>query len=306
MTEVRYHLIEQEQDIGQRLDNFLVKMLKGVPKSLIYRIIRQGEVRVNKKRAKPDLRLQSMDLVRIPPLRLAPITTTELTIAAGFRQQLLDAIIYEDEGLMVVNKPAGIAVHGGSGLKWGLIEAYRKLRQDLPYLELVHRLDRETSGCLLLAKKSSILKDLQLQWQKQTVKKTYWAICANQWVGKKQIRVDLPLLKNTLKSGERMVVVSQSGKPAVSYLQLIKNSSTCCWLQVHIETGRTHQIRVHAAASGHPIVGDEKYGKVLAKSERLYLHAQAIKFVYQGQARRFEAQLDAIFTHAIENIAWID
>jgi len=306
MSEVRYHLIEQEQDIGQRLDNFLIKILKGVPKSLVYRIIRQGEVRVNKKRAKPDLRLQSQDLVRIPPLRMTEPGNIELSIGQSFRQQLLDAVIYEDEGLMVINKPAGIAVHGGSGLQWGLIEAYRKLRPDIHYLELVHRLDRETSGCLILAKKSSVLKDLQMQWQQQTVKKTYWAICAHSWTGKKQIRVNLPLLKNTLKSGERMVVVSQAGKPAVSYLQLLKNAKDCCWLQVHIETGRTHQIRVHTCASGHPVLGDEKYGNELEKRPRLFLHAQAIKFIYQGQQRRFEASLDEMFTHAIENIAWYD
>ena len=156
MEQVTYHLIDKEQDIGQRLDNFLLKTLKGVPKSRIYRLIRAGEVRVNKKRAKPDLRLQNQDLVRIPPVRMAQVTDmSELPLPDDLKRQLMSAILFEDDSLLIVNKPAGIAVHGGSGVKWGLIEAYRRLRDDLSYLELVHRLDRETSGCLLLAKKGS-------------------------------------------------------------------------------------------------------------------------------------------------------
>jgi 23S rRNA pseudouridine955/2504/2580 synthase len=304
MSEVKYHLVEQEQDIGQRLDNFLLKTLKGVPKSHIYRMIRGGEVRINKKRAKPDQRLQAQDLVRIPPVRMTENQTQPLSLAPAMQAQLKAAIIFEDEGLMVINKPSGFAVHGGSGLKWGLIEALRHMRPEIKYLELVHRLDRETSGCLLLAKKSSVLKNLQEQWQAQKVKKIYWALCANSWQGKKQIRVDKPLLKNTLKSGERMVVISQAGKTAVSHFQLIKNAKECCWLQVHIETGRTHQIRVHSSFIGHPILGDEKYGKDLKKMPRLFLHAQSLKFSYQGEIKRFEASLDPSFTQQIEQVSW--
>ena len=163
MEQVTYHLIEKEQDIGQRLDNYLIKTLKGVPKSRIYRLIRAGEVRINKKRAKPDTRLQVKDLVRIPPVRMTIQDETEKKLPSFLKKQLENAILFEDDGLMVINKPAGIAVHGGSGLSFGIIEAYRQIRSDLNYLELVHRLDKETSGCLLLAKKSAVLKKLQTQ-----------------------------------------------------------------------------------------------------------------------------------------------
>lgn len=296
MEQVTYHLIDKEQDIGQRLDNFLIKILKGVPKSRIYRIIRAGEVRINKKRVKPEYRLQAQDVLRIPPVRIS--TTEPITqVPSALKRQLETAIIFEDAGLMVINKPQGLAVHGGSGLKWGLIEAYRAIRPDLHYLELVHRLDRETSGCLLLAKKSSVLKLLQQQWQQQQVQKIYWAICDKPWQGKLQQTVTAPLLKNILKSGERMVVVSQQGKPAISHIHLIKNHQDYCWLKIAIETGRTHQIRVHCAFIGHPVLGDRKYGQSILHESmpRLFLHAQKIKFNYLGELRSFEAPVDDIF-----------
>lgn len=296
MEQVTYHLIDKEQDIGQRLDNFLIKTLKGVPKSRIYRIIRAGEVRINKKRAKPDYRLQAQDIVRIPPVRVSE-EVKPTHVPMQLKQQLEAAILYEDNGLMVINKPAGLAVHGGSGLKWGLIEAYRSIRTDIQYLELVHRLDRETSGCLLLAKKSSVLKSLQQQWQNQKVQKIYWAICEHTWQGKPQQTVAVPLLKNILKSGERMVTVSAQGKPAISHIHLVKNQEQLCWLKVSIETGRTHQIRVHCAYIDHAVLGDTKYGKTMMheSAPRLFLHAQKIKFEYQGQIRSFEAPVDDVF-----------
>lgn len=303
MEQVTYHLIDKEQDIGQRLDNFLLKTLKGVPKSRIYRLIRAGEVRVNKKRAKPDLRLQNQDLVRIPPVRMAQVTDmSELPLPDDLKRQLMSAILFEDDGLLIVNKPAGIAVHGGSGVKWGLIEAYRRLRQDLTYLELVHRLDRETSGCLLLAKKSSVLKDLQRQWQEQKVQKMYWAICENHWDKKNQITVQASLQKNILKSGERMVTVSKLGKSAVSHLHLVKNHENYCWLKIFIETGRTHQIRVHCSHVGHAVLGDTKYSSspMSAKTSRLFLHAQKIKFNYQGKLLTFEAPVDQLFAEQLK------
>jgi 23S rRNA pseudouridine955/2504/2580 synthase len=296
MEQVTYHLIDKEQDIGQRLDNFLIKILKGVPKSRIYRIIRAGEVRINKKRVKPEYRLQAQDVLRLPPVRVTTIDQPT-PVPSGLKQQLESAILYEDSGLMVINKPQGLAVHGGSGLKWGLIEAYRAIRSDIHYLELVHRLDRETSGCLLLAKKSSVLKSLQQQWQQQKVQKIYWAICDKPWVGKSHQTVTAPLLKNILKSGERMVVVSQQGKPAISHIHLVKNHQDFCWLKISIETGRTHQIRVHCAYIGHPVLGDRKYGQLGLHETmpRLFLHAQKIKFDYLGQLRTFEAPVDTIF-----------
>jgi 23S rRNA pseudouridine955/2504/2580 synthase len=297
MDKVSYLIIEKEQDIGQRLDNFLIKTLKGVPRSKIYRIIREGEVRVNKKRAKPDLRLQNQDQLRLPPIRVSE-SPKPMTLPMHLQKQLEQAILFEDAGLMVVNKPAGLAVHGGSGVKWGLIEAYRQFRSDLNYLELVHRLDRETSGCLLLAKKSSVLKTLQQQWQAQQVQKMYWAICENSWQGKAQQTITAPLQKNILKSGERMVTVSKQGKPAISHIHLIKNAADCCWLKVFIETGRTHQIRVHCAHIEHAVLGDSKYGHQSAP--RLFLHAQRIKFEYAGKMQTFEAPLDVLYTEKLK------
>lgn len=305
MEQVTYHLIDKEQDIGQRLDNFLIKTLKGVPKSRIYRLIRAGEVRVNKKRAKPEQRLVFQDLVRIPPVRMAEAAPVSV-VPNSLKEQLLASVIFEDEGLMVINKPSGLAVHGGSGLKWGLIEAFRQIKPELHFLELVHRLDRDTSGLLLLAKKSSVLKQLQLQWQKNQVQKMYWAICEHSWQGKPQHTVNVPLEKNILKSGERMVRVSQLGKPAISHLHLLGNADNVCWLKVSIETGRTHQIRVHCAYVGHPVLGDEKYGKsaIHQSLPRLYLHAQKIKFEYQGKLRTFEAKVDAIFQEKLDEYSF--
>lgn len=302
MAQVTYHLIEKEQDIEQRLDNFLMKTLKGVPKSCIYRLIRSGEVRINKKRAKPDTRLKASDMVRIPPVRQTEPKVESRKVPQTLKQQLLDAIIYEDENLLVINKPSGLAVHGGSGLSWGLIEAYRQIKSEFHYLELVHRLDKETSGCLLLAKKSSILKDLQQQWQAQKVQKMYWAICENPWKGKEQLTVTAKLQKNILKSGERMVQVHPEGKQAVSHVHLIANGHDCCWLKVFIETGRTHQIRVHCAYIGHPVLGDDKYGQSSSHSKmpRLFLHAQKIKFEYKGSMTTFTAPVDTVFQKKID------
>jgi len=297
MEQVQYQTIEKEQDIGQRLDNYLIRVLKGVPKSRIYRLIRSGELRVNKKRAKVSQRLEQHDVLRIPPIRMAEENHTEMLLPKHLKDALSKAIIYEDEGLLVVNKPAGLAVHGGSGLKWGLIEAYRQLKSDLHFLELVHRLDRDTSGCLLLAKKSAVLKDLQAQWQAQQVAKIYWAICDSPWQGKPQLKVNVPLQKNILKSGERMVKVSKEGKSAVSHVHLLANQADACWLKVSIETGRTHQIRVHCQYLGHPIIGDEKYGR--GKAQRLFLHAHKIKFNYKGELKTFIAELDDDFQTAI-------
>lgn len=298
MEQVTYQIIDKEQDIGQRLDNFLIKILKGVPKSRIYKIIRAGEVRINKKRAKPDTRLQVQDVVRIPPVRLAE-QAERGAVPPALEKQLIQAIIYEDDGLMVINKPTGLAVHGGSGISWGVIEAYRALKTDLKYLELVHRLDRETSGLLLLAKKSSVLKQLQQQWQANQVQKIYWAICDKTWQGKPQLTIKAPLQKNILKSGERMVTVSKEGKPAISHVHLLKNKPDCCWVKVSIETGRTHQIRVHCAHIGHPILGDEKYGH--HKMPRLFLHAQKIKLMYRDEMRTFIADVDMRFQEMLDD-----
>lgn len=305
MSDVRYVEIISEEE-GQRLDNYLIRVLKGVPKSHIYRIIRGGEVRINKKRAKPDTRLVVGDLVRIPPVRVSE----EKEIFIGSRQlaQLESCILYEDNQLLIVNKPSGIAVHGGSGLSLGLIEGFRKIRTDLSYLELVHRLDKDTSGCLMLAKKRSALRSLQALFEARLIKKTYWALLTHPWVGKAMAIVDVPLEKNTLQSGERMVRVHDEGKPSQTTFKLIENFAKACWVEASPKTGRTHQIRVHSAHLGHPIIGDEKYGGEITCStmtsikKRLYLHARAIQFNLNGKDFLFEAEFDQNFEQAIKNL----
>ncbi|MDH5444657.1 MAG: 23S rRNA pseudouridine(955/2504/2580) synthase RluC [Gammaproteobacteria bacterium] len=267
---------------GQRIDNFLLARLKGAPKSLIYRILRKGEVRVNKGRIKPTYRLQAGDLVRIPPVRLSesvPVKPHERVL-----QQIEESILFEDKRLLILNKPSGIAVHGGSGLSYGIIEAFRALRPDAPYLELVHRLDRETSGCLIIAKKRSALRTLHELIRQNQVDKYYLTLVKNDWGGGDRV-IDAPLRKNTLKSGERMVIISPDGKPARSLFQPLTCSEQASLMQVKLDTGRTHQIRVHATSTGHPIAGDDKYGdenfnKLLRAQglKRLFLHAVKLEF----------------------------
>lgn len=303
MSDVKYTEIHAEE-AGQRLDNYLMRILKGVPKSHIYRIIRGGEVRVNKKRAAASTRLAAGDQVRIPPVR----TAADKAVFVGLKleQRLKDSILFEDDTLLVINKPAGIAVHGGSGLSLGVIEALRKTRPDLAYLELVHRLDRDTSGCLLLAKKRSMLRAIQALLEARAVSKTYWALLAHPWSGEKIQMVDAPLEKNKLKSGERIVTVNQEGKASQTRFKLLENYSCACWVEAMPKTGRTHQIRVHSAHLNHPIVGDEKYGEVLATGDveldqsRLYLHARAIQFNLNGIKHVFEANLDERFASTLK------
>jgi 23S rRNA pseudouridine955/2504/2580 synthase len=305
MSDVRYTEISTEED-GQRLDNYLIRILKGVPKSHVYRIIRGGEVRINKKRAQPSSRLCAGDMVRIPPIR----TSQEKDVHVGLKlmQRLLESVIYEDESLLVVNKPAGIAVHGGSGLSLGVIEALRKMRTDLSYLELVHRLDKETSGCLLLAKKRSALRSIQALLEARLVKKTYWALVCHPWQGKKIVTVDVALEKNTLKSGERVVRVNESGKLSQTSFKLLENYQQACWVEASPKTGRTHQIRVHSAYLNHPIVGDLKYGGsfsidgIDAKNSRLYLHARAIQFNLNDRNYAFQADLDDRFAETLKRL----
>lgn len=306
MSEVSYKEVGVEEE-GQRLDNYLIRILKGVPKSHIYRIIRGGEVRVNKKRAQVSSRLQVGDMIRIPPIRTSE--SKEVFVGDALAKKLNDCIIFEDEHLLVINKPAGIAVHGGSGLSLGVIEAFRKTRQDLHYLELVHRLDKDTSGCLLLAKKRSTLRAIQALLEAREVKKTYWALLTKPWEGKKKIIIDAPLEKNTLKSGERVVAVTKEGKPSETEFTLLENYSQACWVEACPKTGRTHQIRVHSVHMGHVIVGDEKYGSLAGDIEgmdnqqnRLYLHARAIQFTLNGVKQHFQADLDSRFASTLKHL----
>ncbi len=282
---VQYVQIDEDR-AGQRIDNFLLSFLKGVPKSRIYRILRKGEVRVNKGRIKASYRLQAGDDVRIPPVRLGePSKVT----APGQRVLSLieNSILVEEKGFLVLNKPSGLAVHGGSGLNYGVIEALRALRPDAPYLELVHRLDRDTSGALIIAKKRSVLRELHALLRGEEgrrMEKKYLALVKGRWEGGKR-RVDAPLLKNTLKSGERVVRVSEEGKSALSFFEPVTIYSNSSLVGVSLLTGRTHQIRVHADSIGCPIAGDEKYGdegfnRTMKEDglKRLFLHAKSVAF----------------------------
>jgi 23S rRNA pseudouridine955/2504/2580 synthase len=272
-----------EDNSDQRLDNFLITRLKGVPKSHIYRIVRKGEVRVNKGRVDVKYRLVTGDIVRIPPIRVAE-RSEEPYVPQELQAALQQGILFEDEGFLIVNKPAGFAVHGGSGVSSGIIEGLRLIRPEAHFLELVHRLDKDTSGCLLIAKKRSALRKLQELFRNSQIQKTYQALLSGQWIRKKLL-VTAPLLKNISKGGERVVVISQSGKAAETLFTRLKLFRNATLVEASPKTGRTHQIRVHAASLGHPIVGDERYGiddvnKVFKNKgyKRMFLHANTLKF----------------------------
>lgn len=297
--QVRLLVIDAEQE-GQRIDNYLKTQLKGVPKSLIYRILRKGEVRVNKKRIKPEYKLIAGDEVRIPPVRVAE--ANELPSAKLSSIQALAALIlFEDDALIVLNKPAGMAVHGGSGLSFGLIEAMRQLRPGAE-LELVHRLDRDTSGCLLLAKRASTLRDLHRLMRENGVEKRYLALLVRP-LPRPEMTLDAPLLKNTLKSGERVVRVDTAqGKPARTQFRRLRRLGDLDLVEARLITGRTHQIRVHAAHLGAPVAGDEKYGDEAANKalralglRRLFLHAASLSLqpAHFDQPLRLQAPLPA-------------
>ena len=288
-----------EEDAGQRLDNFLFRTLKGVPKSHVYRLLRTGQVRVNKRRAKPDYRLEAGDELRLPPVR------QEAKAAPGLsphwqQEALKTSIIFEDDRLLVINKPAGMAVHGGSGVSFGVIETLRVLRPESPSIELAHRLDRETSGCLIVAKRRSMVRVLHAAFREGRVEKRYLALLAHAWTGGEQT-VDLPLEKNLLQGGERMVKVSREGKEAKSLFRPMQKFADSALLEIRIFTGRTHQIRVHAAHIGHPVAGDEKYGDKEANKgfravglKRMFLHAAELAFEHPetGERLTLKAPLD--------------
>jgi len=271
------------EDAGQRLDNYLLARLKGVPRTHVYKLVRKGEVRVNKKRASVDQRLVADDIVRIPPVRMAE--KAPAVVVSGRLSGLLDdCVLYEDDALIVMNKPAGMAVHGGSEVSLGMIEAMREWREHAGRWGLVHRLDRDTSGCLIVAKKPSVLKALQADWE--NFQKTYVALVVGQWSTKDKW-VDAPLLKNVLQSGERMVQVSSEGKASLSEFSVISAWTSATYVQVKLHTGRTHQIRVHAQFKKHPLLGDERYAddraKLVAKQfgvRRLMLHARQLTFTH--------------------------
>ena len=295
---------------GQRIDNYLRAQLKGVPKTLVYRILRKGEVRVNKGRIKPDYKLQAGDVIRVPPLRLAE-RDDPAPLAQGLLERLEAAIVYEDKALIVLNKPAGIAVHGGSGLNYGVIEAFRQLRPESKDIELVHRLDRDTSGLLMIAKKRSMLRHLHEALRGDGVDKRYLALVRGSWPAvKKQVRA--PLMKSNLRSGERMVEVNVEGKDALTLFRVVRRFGEFATLvEASPVTGRTHQIRVHARHAGHAIAGDSKYGDDDFTREvrelggkRLFLHAHALRVpLPEGGELKLEAPVDDMWVQTLERLS---
>jgi 23S rRNA pseudouridine955/2504/2580 synthase len=283
-----------EESAGQRIDNFLFTRLKGIPKSHVYRILRTGEVRVNGGRVKAQHRLDPGDVIRVPPLRRAQRDEQEAPENL-IRSRLDTRILFEDDDFLVINKPAGMAVHGGSGLSFGLIEGLRKIRPEARFLELVHRLDRDTSGCLLIAKRRGALRVLhELFRGDHGVHMVYLALLSGVWA-RKQMTVDAPLKKNVLQSGERMVRISPDGKPALTEFRRIKNYAAATLVEAKLLTGRTHQIRVHAQSLGHPIACDERYGDEALNQafrrqglKRLFLHAAELAFLHPRTHRPFE------------------
>jgi len=276
---------------GQRIDNYLLTALKGVPKSHIYRLLRTGQVRVNKGRIKPVYRLKDGDVVRIPPVRMGGKDDVGKP-GHQLSQRLEQSFLYEDNDLIILNKPSGMAVHGGSGIKHGVIEILRHSRPELGDIELVHRLDRETSGCLIISKRREILLLLQLQFKEDRIHKQYLALLKGRWRIGEQV-VDAPLCKNNLQSGERMVRVSPQGKAAITVFQVQELFSDASLMKVKLITGRMHQIRVHAAHIGCPIAGDSKYGDsafnniMKAKGlRRLFLHAASLDFYHPVKQKK--------------------
>ena len=296
-----------EGGAGQRVDNYLTKLLKGVPKSHIYRILRSGEVRVNSGRVAPDHRLNAGDELRIPPIRVAQRPQPGVVPAAS-RFEI--KVLYEDDALLVLDKPAGVAVHGGSGVSFGVVEQLRQSRPQAPFLELVHRLDRDTSGVLLLAKKRSALTALHEQLRSGRVQKFYLALVCGKWRNASQ-SVKLPLNKYVLASGERRVSVDKAGAPSHTIFRLRQAWREFSLLEAQLKTGRTHQIRVHLAHLGFPIAGDDKYGdftrnKLLAKQglKRMFLHAcrVVIEHPRSGEELMFEAPLPGALQLFIERL----
>lgn len=267
-----------EHQEGQRIDNFLFSRLKGVPKSRIYRLIREGEIRVNKKRIKADTRLNIGDQVRVAPIRYQVAQNDAAPIGDKIAKGLLARVVYEDEGLLVVNKPSGIAVHGGSGVAYGLIEAMRQATGK-KYLELVHRIDRDTSGLVMISKKRSVLKALQEDLREHRIGKTYAAVVKGVVSLDEQL-IDAPLLRYELANGERRVRIAKEGKPSQTRWVVAERFAQSSLVYASPLTGRTHQIRVHGLSIGHPLLGDDKYGHQIAEAEitprRLCLHAMRL------------------------------
>ncbi|MCB1689997.1 MAG: 23S rRNA pseudouridine(955/2504/2580) synthase RluC [Halioglobus sp.] len=287
-----------DEAAGQRLDNYLIREMKGVPRTRLYKALRKGEVRVNKGRVRADYRLALGDVVRLPPLH-QPEPSAAPRISHQQAEQVERQILHEDDNLLVINKPSGLAVHGGSGLSFGLIECLRHIRPDTRYLELVHRLDRDTSGVILIAKRAPILRELHRQLREKHIDKRYLALVAGKWPRAVRV-VDAPLEKNVLQSGERMVRVNREGKRAVTEFSVVERLQGATLIEARPITGRTHQIRVHAQHAGFPLLGDAKYSNDATESfarqiglKRLFLHAASLQFALPDSGELvFRAPLD--------------
>jgi 23S rRNA pseudouridine955/2504/2580 synthase len=304
-SSVSLEVISEDED-GQRVDNYLIKRLKGVPKSKIYQIIRKGEVRLDKGRVKPSTKLSAGQTLRIPPVKTSSLDTDALAGQLHLQKhqdqiaEIKEAILFEDEFILVINKPSGLAVHGGSGFSLGLIELLRSTRKEGEFLELVHRLDKDTSGCIVLAKKGAVLRELHHLIREGAVDKRYLALLNGRWKGGRHL-IEAPLQKNTLKSGERVVRVSREGKASKTVFNVKERFKEASLVEAELLTGRTHQIRVHSHFAGHPIIGDEKYGQEEINGKfynlglkRMFLHAQRLVLplsVYD-EPQIFEAPLD--------------
>ena len=311
MTETAHtatHIEVSDAESGQRLDNFLLRKLSGVPKTRIYRAIRKGEVRVDKGRAKPERKLSAGEVIRIPPIGSVE-TPAKAEAPARWNQRIAQSVVYEDKGLIIVNKPTGLAVHGGSGIDFGLIETLRQQRLEQPYLELVHRLDRDTSGLVMIAKRASVLRELHDLLRNDGIDKRYLALVAGKWPSH-LARVQAKLGKSALSSGERMVRVDASGKPSITDFRVVERLAGATLVEAKPITGRTHQIRVHAQHAGHPILGDVKYSDdgqlAVAKDaglRRLFLHAFSLRFELGGKTIEVIAELDEELSGVCESLS---
>lgn len=303
---VRFFEISSESD-NQRVDNFLLSRLKGVPRSHLYRMMRKGDIRLNKKRIKPETRVHTGDLLRVAPVQVAERAALA-SPGAGLSELLLKSILYEDENLLVLNKPQGLAVHAGSGAQLGLIEALRQIHPEGETLELAHRLDKATTGCLLVAKNYKSLKYLQDQFKAKTTEKVYQALVAGQWPGHLE-KIEMALRKDSLSEMEKRIKVDSSGKPAVTYFHVLQRFSDCTLIQALPETGRTHQIRVHCQYAGHAIIGDDRYTQKVSPRlmavKRLCLHAETLVFSLpdNGQCITVNAPMGAAMKDLITSLS---